>query len=111
MPICATGFCYDTKMMIHKDEGGNVDIPCKYPVELTNHPKHLCKEKKGCKPLGTKPNTTQKYSLSDTENGSNFTVTIHNLDKEDNGSYWCGVQASDDYVIVLSNVVLNITGE
>lgn len=101
-----TGDCCE-QLAITENEGRNATIQCKYPEEFKNSSKIFCKEQEGCKPI----HSNKKYSMADNKIENVFNVTIYNVVKTDSGIYWCGMKPDENYAILLSEVVLNISGE
>ncbi|CAB1344303.1 unnamed protein product [Coregonus sp. 'balchen'] len=90
--------------------GRTVIINCEYSIEERSHEKYLCMGEYSwsCEDIirtGLK-NTWQhsgRFSLYDNTEGNYFKVIIRQLTKQDEGTYWCGVDipnAPDSYTKV-----------
>ncbi|KAI4884142.1 hypothetical protein NFI96_032458, partial [Prochilodus magdalenae] len=95
----------DIRVSVHV--GGFVSFPCSYRDADTNT-KYFCRypctaDRHVLIRSGQSP--TGRYRLEDSKNGV-FTVTITDLQKSDNGTYWCGVDrfGIDTYIKVLLSV-------
>uniref|UniRef100_A0A4W5PV84 Immunoglobulin domain-containing protein n=1 Tax=Hucho hucho TaxID=62062 RepID=A0A4W5PV84_9TELE len=95
--------------------GGTVIIYCHYSIEDRSHEKYFCKGPKwtsSCdKNITTlRKNTWQhsgRFSLYDNTGGNYFKVIIRQLTRQDDGTYWCGVDKPnipDSYTEVELNV-------
>ncbi|XP_036413143.1 CMRF35-like molecule 8 [Colossoma macropomum] len=87
--------------------GGSVEIQCSQLFADTNT-KYFCRDP--CKEdqhnlIKSGQSPTGRYRLEDSGNGV-FTVVITDLQKSDNGTYWCGVERylKDTYHKVLLTV-------
>ncbi|KAJ8387643.1 hypothetical protein AAFF_G00151930 [Aldrovandia affinis] len=91
-------------------EGRSVTIPCHYEPQYTRHVKYWCRGvmKDFCSSLArtdTAPSTDSKVFITDDPAQQLFTVTMRNLQEEESGWYWCGVEVggmwrADDTVSV-----------
>ncbi|XP_036412994.1 CMRF35-like molecule 6 [Colossoma macropomum] len=86
--------------------GGSVKIECSHYLARTNTKyfcRDPCKDQHNLIKSGQSP--TGRYRLEDSGNGV-FTVVITDLQKSDNGTYWCGVDRymKDTYHKVLLTV-------
>uniref|UniRef100_A0A4W5KUU2 Immunoglobulin V-set domain-containing protein n=1 Tax=Hucho hucho TaxID=62062 RepID=A0A4W5KUU2_9TELE len=95
-----TFLCCDaktSKIGAHGYEGGALDIECSYPDGYQYKPKYLCRHPcsnsdilirsvKGeiFVPVG-------RFSVYDNVHGCTFIVTIQNLELQDSGHYYCGL--------------------
>uniref|UniRef100_A0A4W6DHT3 Immunoglobulin domain-containing protein n=1 Tax=Lates calcarifer TaxID=8187 RepID=A0A4W6DHT3_LATCA len=91
-------------------EGQEFTFTCKYSLSWQGS-KYLCHEAntENCKQLiwTDKQDQWRKYSIRD--EGNTFYVTIFDLKKDDEGTYWCGIDrvGIDTY----NKVVLTVSGE
>ncbi|XP_016072150.1 PREDICTED: CMRF35-like molecule 8 [Miniopterus natalensis] len=78
--------------------GGSLSVQCQYEAEFTEHKKYWCKGL--CPTLLKKIVETTKsgrevrrgrVSIRDDPANLTFTVTLENLEKGDEGTYWCGI--------------------
>ncbi|KAL1005456.1 hypothetical protein UPYG_G00059370, partial [Umbra pygmaea] len=79
--------------------GGKATIICNYPYELENNTKYFCKDSglNTCSYIispydGSTSATNGRFSVFDNRTKRSYTVTISDLTKVDNGTYWCGVK-------------------
>ncbi|XP_041960981.1 uncharacterized protein LOC121719426 isoform X1 [Alosa sapidissima] len=107
------GGCCESPNTTTGHEGGHIEIQCKYPEVAKTNVKHFCKQHEAFIELDwivSKPlPKNRKYSLSDNKTANVFTVTIHDLKREDAGIYWCGVRTSGNNVALTGQVNLQIT--
>ncbi|XP_016072148.1 PREDICTED: CMRF35-like molecule 6 [Miniopterus natalensis] len=78
--------------------GGSLSVQCQYEAEFTEQKKYWCKGR--CPTLLKKIVETTKserevrrgrVSIRDDPANLTFTVTLENLEKGDEGTYWCGI--------------------
>lgn len=87
-------------MCVSAQEGGLVDILCRYDIGYETYPKYLYKGDYGKREIiinTTKFKTTTqkgKYNLRDDTKERILHVTIHNLNLNDGGTYWCEIDAN-----------------
>ncbi|XP_054897637.1 CMRF35-like molecule 5 [Poeciliopsis prolifica] len=90
-------------------QGGSVKITCSHSYATTNV-KYFCKGACGDADVLIKSIRMQhdgKYHIED--NGNTFYVTISNLQKSDEGVYWCGIERAG--VDTYSQVTLTVEEE
>ncbi|KAI4871360.1 hypothetical protein NFI96_004826 [Prochilodus magdalenae] len=112
---------YEKSISVIGHVGGGVNISCKYPQSLRNHPKFLCRRVNttDCN-YTTSVKESRRWSnegnlnLHDDGNRT-FTVSIKNLTEGDSGEYLCGAESdwtSDDgYRVYITQVNLSVTAE
>ncbi|KAM9454146.1 polymeric immunoglobulin receptor-like [Clarias gariepinus] len=96
--------------------GRSVQIKCSYTSGYENYNKYLCRGK--CSTWNHKdvlvqsgsPAKDSRFSLYDDTTAKVFTVTITDLKREDEGTYWCGIEQTgpDKYTEVLLLVKKNV---
>uniref|UniRef100_A0A3B1JXH4 Immunoglobulin domain-containing protein n=1 Tax=Astyanax mexicanus TaxID=7994 RepID=A0A3B1JXH4_ASTMX len=101
-------------------KGESLNITCKYPQSLKDHPKFFCfRVGSGCLyKAAVKQSkiwtTIGKFSLYDNRETDIFTVRF-NLTKGDSGEYWCGAESdweSDHgYKVYFTQINLRVTAE
>uniref|UniRef100_A0A8B9H1V3 Immunoglobulin domain-containing protein n=1 Tax=Astyanax mexicanus TaxID=7994 RepID=A0A8B9H1V3_ASTMX len=101
-------------------KGGSLNISCKYPQSLKDHPKFFCiRMGSGCLyKAAVKESkiwtTIGKFSLYDNRETEIFTVRFNNLTKRDSAEYWCGAESdweSDHgYKVFFTQINLSING-
>lgn len=88
--------CQQSKIHLSAQEGGVVNIPCRYDSGYEKYPKYFYKGIYGKRTIiKTTAKTTQKgkYHLWDDTKERILHVTIHNLTLNDGGTYWCEIDA------------------
>ncbi|KAL7407715.1 hypothetical protein ABVT39_012429 [Epinephelus coioides] len=77
--------------------GQNFSYYCLY--QKTVEKKFICKgeDPSICEPLSMSDHNKNpaKFSMKDDKNKKNITITVINITKEDNGTYWCGAVSTD----------------
>ncbi|KAJ8336564.1 hypothetical protein SKAU_G00377840 [Synaphobranchus kaupii] len=81
-------------------EGRSVTVPCHYEPQYARHVKYWCRGavRSFCSNLArtdTAPPAEGKVSIADDPAQQVFTVTMSDLQEEDSGWYWCGVEVGD----------------
>ncbi|XP_029574844.1 CMRF35-like molecule 2 [Salmo trutta] len=92
--------CCDAKMSkfgAHGYEGGALDIECSYPDGYQYKPKYLCRHPCSNSDIlirsvkGEAFVPVGRFSVYDNVHGCTFIVTIQNLELQDSGHYYCGL--------------------
>ncbi|KAL6482295.1 hypothetical protein MHYP_G00103750 [Metynnis hypsauchen] len=89
-----------TPVELNVEEGGGVNISCKYPQTHSSYPKFLCR-RVGTVSCSYKTSVKEsrrwinegKLSLHDDRAKKIFTVSFNSLTEGDSGEYWCGAES------------------
>ncbi|XP_048866278.1 CMRF35-like molecule 1 isoform X7 [Brienomyrus brachyistius] len=80
---------------LKRSAGGSISIPCFYGQQYKNSVKSWCKRKdaSSCSPEvhSDAPRGNNRVTITDDPHNLVFIVTMRNLQKSDEGSYWCAV--------------------
>uniref|UniRef100_A0A8C7Q4R9 Immunoglobulin V-set domain-containing protein n=1 Tax=Oncorhynchus mykiss TaxID=8022 RepID=A0A8C7Q4R9_ONCMY len=92
--------CCDAKLSkfgAHGYEGGALDIECSYPDGYQYKPKYLCRHPCSNSDIlirsvkGEAFVPVGRFSVYDNVHGCTFIVSIQNLELQDSGHYYCGL--------------------
>ena len=76
-------------------EGGRVQLKCSYPYKHKSTPKYFCRDHCRWAALITLKKSDYisegRYSIFDSKNARTFSVIIKNLQMQDAGVYYCGL--------------------
>ncbi|KAM9485947.1 polymeric immunoglobulin receptor-like [Salvelinus alpinus] len=92
-------YCCLSSFKVTGYSGGTVIIYCDYYIEQRSNEKYFCKGPKWTYSCDKKITTLRKntwvhsgrFSLYDVTGGNYFKVIIRQLTRQDEGTYWCGV--------------------
>uniref|UniRef100_A0A3Q3BKF2 Immunoglobulin domain-containing protein n=1 Tax=Kryptolebias marmoratus TaxID=37003 RepID=A0A3Q3BKF2_KRYMA len=93
--------------------GQMFEFRCDYPAGWENNVKYFCRTDDDEDILITsrksKTDSNEKYSIKD--EGNTFYVTISDLQLEDSGTYWCGIERVDASRVDAGNIYSNVSSE
>uniref|UniRef100_A0A3B3SMR3 Immunoglobulin V-set domain-containing protein n=1 Tax=Paramormyrops kingsleyae TaxID=1676925 RepID=A0A3B3SMR3_9TELE len=103
-----------TAWALKSPAGGSIRIPCFYGQQYKHSVKYWCKGKDTSSCSIVTP--SDRVSITDDPHNLVFIVTMRNLQKSDDGRYWCAVDdgrihkatSDEEYMLITAGMLFNL---